>query len=149
MSAVNPAILRDKAFVLELVGREEVDGQPADILKISDPKGSSWFTLSFDVATGLPVQRGGTYPGENGKELSYVTTFAGYVEVSGVKVARLLRSKAGDGSVVTRNRDVFLLRDTIGPGHFEAQIDRSATTPYVPKDKKPPARREGKGVTNQ
>jgi hypothetical protein len=131
MIPVNPAILKDKAFKIESADRVDVAGKPADALKITGPEGLS-FTLSFDVASGLPVRMQKSYPGENGKEITVVSIFAYYPRnEEGCTILKEVRWKSGDKPEIIWTPQVPTLEKTLPPKGFVPD--------YVTNDQVPPS----------
>src|SRR5947209_2887439 len=84
--------LKDKAFKVETIGTQDVDGKPAVGLKVTGPDGKD-FNLFFDAASGLPVRLVAKVAGFNGDEYMRETTFSDYKEMDGIQVATKQVSK--------------------------------------------------------
>ena len=84
--AMNPLLLKDKAFKAETIGEEKVGERPAVGLKITGPDGKD-FTLYFDRETGLPLREVATVVGWDRNEFTEDTTYSEYKDFDGVKKA--------------------------------------------------------------
>lgn len=91
--------LMDAGVKVEAAGTEDVDGKPADKVKVTAPDKTT-FTLSFDKATGLPAKLSGTAYGWQGEEYAREAKFSDYREMGGIKKATKV--------VTTRDGEKFL-----------------------------------------
>ncbi len=78
--------LKDKGFKLEPAPGADVDGKPADAIKVTGPDGKE-ATLYFDKESGLLVRQVARVTGWMGDEYTQEATFRDHKEFDGIRVA--------------------------------------------------------------
>jgi hypothetical protein len=109
--------LKDKAFKVETIGTQDVDGKPAVGLKVTPPDGKE-FNLFFDTASGLPVKLVAKVAGFNGDEYTRETTFNDYKEMGGIQVATKQVSKRDGEKFQDVQVTDFKVLDQVDPKTF-------------------------------
>jgi hypothetical protein len=110
--------LKDKAFKVEAVKEEKVDGKPAAALKVTGPDGKD-FTLYLDKQSGLPVKTVAKVPGfMGGGEVTQETTYSDYKEMDGIKRATRTKVKRDGEKFLEQEISDFRILDKVDPKMF-------------------------------
>lgn len=109
--------LKGKGFQARLAGEEDVDGKPAQVVKVTPPVGKD-FTLYFDKDSGLPLKVVAKVVGNQGDEFTLATTFADYKDFGGLKRATKLRSTRDGEPFVAQEIIEFKVLDKVDPATF-------------------------------
>jgi len=110
--------LKEKGFKLEPAVGGDVDGKPADAIKVTGPDGKE-ATLYFDKQSGLLVRQVARVAGWMGDEYTQEATYHDHKEFDGIKVAtRATIKRDGEEFVKQEIQEVKFL-DKAPAGSFE------------------------------
>jgi hypothetical protein len=109
--------LKDKAYKVEGIADETVDGKPQAGLKVTPADGKE-FKIYFDKESGLPVRLVAKVAGFNGMEFTQETTFSDYKETAGIKKATKVVSKRDGQKFIDQQITEFKILDTVDPKTF-------------------------------
>jgi hypothetical protein len=109
--------LKGKGFKVEAAGTEKVGDKPAAVLKVMEPDGKD-FKLYFDTESGLPVKLVAKMFGPSGEEFTLETTFGGYKDFGGIKMATKLESKHDGEKFIDQEIGDFKPVEKVDPKTF-------------------------------
>ena len=109
--------LKDKAYKVEGIAEETVDGKPQTGLKVTPADGKE-FKIYFDKESGLPVRLVAKVAGFNGMEFTQETIFSDYKDVAGIKKAMKTVSKRDGQKFIDQQITEFKILDTVDPKTF-------------------------------
>jgi hypothetical protein len=104
--------LRDKAYKLEAIDAEKVDGKAAAGIKVTAKDGKS-FKLYFNKESGLPVKLAAKTVGFGGDEFDLEVFFSDYKEVQGIKKAMKIVQKRNGDKMMEQTITEFKIKDKL------------------------------------
>ncbi len=129
--------LRGPGFKVQAAGEEQVEGEPALVIKVMCPDGSE-MAISFNKSSGRPVKAAGKVFALDDREVMQETIYGVYRDFGGIQVATRLEVKI-DGKPYRRQElTEFKILDKVEPSNFSAPADgggpeREANTVPGPK----------------
>jgi hypothetical protein len=110
--------LKDKAFKVEAIGEEMVDGKPAVGVKVTAPDKKD-FKLYFDKQSGLPVKQEAKIVGSRaGDAVMQETTYGDYKEMAGIQKATKVVVKRNGEKFQEQKITEFKVLDKVDPRAF-------------------------------
>jgi hypothetical protein len=109
--------LKENGFHIESAAAEQVEGQPAVVLKVTGPDGKD-FTLYFAKDSGLPVKLVARVVGFRGGEFTQETTYRDYKDFDGIKKATKVDSKRDGERFLEQEITEFKVVDKVPPETF-------------------------------
>jgi hypothetical protein len=114
--------LKGLGFKVQATGEEQVDGEPAVVLKVTCPDGSD-MAISFNKNSGRPVKAAGKVFALDDREVMQETTYSAYRNFGGIHVATRLEVKI-DGKPYRRQElTEFKVLDKVEPSTFSTPAD--------------------------
>ncbi len=136
--------LRGPGFKVQAAGEEQVEGEPALVMKVTCPDGSD-MAISFNKNSGRPVKVAGKVFALDDREVMQETTYGVYKNFGGIQVATRVEVKI-DGKPYRRQElTEFKIPDKVEPSTFSTPADAGGpeqeanTVPGPETDKLVPA----------
>lgn len=117
LAPVLPHLLKGEGFKVESAGEDQVDGEPADALKVTGPDGKD-FKLYVDRKSGRPVKLVATVVGFQGESFTQETTFGGYKDFGGIQKATRVRSSRDGEPFVDQDVTDFQVLESVPADTF-------------------------------
>ena len=136
--------LKGPGFKVQAAGEEQVEAEPAFVIKVTCPDGSD-MAISFNKNSGRPVKVAGKVFALDDQEVMQETIYGAYRDFGGIHVATRLEVKI-DGKPYRRQElTEFKILDTVKPSTFSTPADaggperEASTVPGPETDKLLPA----------
>jgi hypothetical protein len=114
--------LKGPGFKVQAAGEEQVEAEPAFVVKVTCPEGSD-MAISFNKNSGRPVKVAGKVFALDDRELMQETIFAAYKNFGGIHVATRLEVKI-DGKPYRRQElTEFKILDKVEPSTFSTPAE--------------------------
>ena len=114
--------LKGPGFKVQAAGEEQVEGEPALVIKVTCPDGSD-MAISFNKNSGRPVKAAGKVFALDGRDVVQETTYGAYRNLGGIHVATRLEVKI-DGKPYRRQElTEFKILDKVEPSTFSTPAD--------------------------
>jgi hypothetical protein len=114
--------LKGPGFKVQAAGEEQVEGEPAFVIKVTCPDGSD-MAISFNKNSGRPVKAAGKVFALDGREVMQETIYGAYRNFGGIHVATSLEVKI-DGKPYRRQElTEFKILDKVDPSTFSTPAD--------------------------
>ena len=109
--------MKRPGFKLRAAGEEQVEAEPALVIKVTCPDGSD-MAVSFNKKSGRPVKVAGKVFGLDDREMMQETIFGAYRNFGGIHVATRVEVKIDGKPYRTQELTEFKILDTVEPSTF-------------------------------
>jgi hypothetical protein len=120
--------LKGPGFKVQAAGEEQVEAEPAFVIKVTCPDGSD-MAISFNKNSGRPVKVAGKIFALDDRELMQETIFGAYKNFGGIHVATRLEIKIDGKPYRKQELTEFKILDTVDPSKFSTQADAGGPEP--------------------
>lgn len=117
LAAATMLPLKGEGFTARMADAQELDGKPADVLKVTGPDGKET-TLFFDRDSGLLVKQVAKVIDFTGQEFLQETTYADYKDFGGVKKATRVTATRDGEPFLKEEITEFKTLDRVDPDTF-------------------------------
>jgi hypothetical protein len=114
--------LKRPGFKVQAGGEEQVEGEPALVLKVMCPDGTD-MAISFNKSSGRPVKVAGKVFALDDREVMQETIYGAYKDFGGIQVATRLEVKVDGKSYRRQELTEFKILDKLEPSTFSTPAD--------------------------
>ena len=120
--------LKGPGFKLQAAGEEQVEAEPALVIKVTCPDGSD-MAISFNKNSGRPIKVAGKVFALDDREVMQETIFGAYKNFDGIHVATRLEVKIDGKPYRKQELTEFKILDTVDPSTFSTPADTGGPEP--------------------